>query len=100
MRLTTPDVLTQITRTDLNPSNGNMFLSWIYVVPDGPQGVMMEKACDNGKTYLQLREGDTDSPSLIVCPRGLSTAPSLGRPGQESRIPPATVLGLAFHGEC
>jgi hypothetical protein len=41
----------------------------ISVVPDYPQGAMMETAC-NGKTYAQLRDGETDNPSLIVCPRG------------------------------
>jgi hypothetical protein len=31
---------------------------------------MMEKACDNSKTYLQLRDGDADHPTLVICPRG------------------------------
>jgi len=41
----------------------------ISVVPDYPQGAMMAIACD-GKTYAQLRDGETDNPSLVVCPRG------------------------------
>ena len=39
----------------------------------------MDTACDDGKTYLQLREGDTDSPSLVVCPRGFKHGSFLGK---------------------
>ena len=56
-----------------------MFLSWINVVPDSPQGALMDTACDDGKTYLQLRDRDTDSPSLIVCPRGFKHGSFLGK---------------------
>ena len=39
----------------------------------------MDTACDDGKTYVQLREGDTDSPSLVVCPRGFKHGSFLGK---------------------
>ena len=40
------------------------------MVPEGRQEVMMDTACDDGNTYVQLREGDTDSPPFVICPRG------------------------------
>lgn len=39
----------------------------------------MDTACHDGKTYVQLREGDIDSPSLVVCPRGFKHESFLGK---------------------
>lgn len=39
----------------------------------------MDTACDDGETYVQLRDADTDSPSLVVCPRGFKHGSFLGK---------------------
>ncbi|GAB7327757.1 hypothetical protein MBLNU13_g11570t1 [Cladosporium sp. NU13] len=74
-----PRVLTQINRNTLYPDHGNIFFTWINVVPDSPQGIMMNTACSDDRTHVQLREGDTDSPSLVVCPRGFKHGCFLGK---------------------
>lgn len=46
---------------------------------------MMDTACDDGKTYAQLRDGEKENPSLIVCPRGFKHGSFVGKvwPGVE-----------------
>jgi hypothetical protein len=43
----------------------------IKIDPDNPAGVMMDTACDDGRTYASLRDASEPYPSLIVCPRAL-----------------------------
>lgn len=63
------DVLNQITNNADAPDAGNRLLSQINVVRASPNGVMMDSACNDPKTYAQLRHWTDDHPFLIVCPR-------------------------------
>jgi hypothetical protein len=61
------DVLNQIVGD--SAQFGNSLIKQIKIVPDYPNGVMMDTACDDGSTYAALRDASEPSPSLIVCPR-------------------------------
>jgi hypothetical protein len=54
-----------------NAQTGNSLMRQIKIDPDNPAGVMMDTACDDGRTYASLRDASEPYPSLIVCPRAL-----------------------------
>jgi hypothetical protein len=61
------DVLTQIVGD--SAQFGNSLIKQIKIVPDYPNGVMMDTAYNDGSTYAAFRDANKLNPSLIVCPR-------------------------------
>jgi hypothetical protein len=77
------DVLNQIVGDSAQV--GNSLIKQIKIVPDYPNGVMMDTACDDGSTYAAFRELS-------------STAPSTAQSGPASQTSTATALGPACLG--